>query len=142
MRRNIALLAAAACLGLVVAAHAQRPSPATAATQFDGTYAFVSATKLTETYVDENGRIGRCPDPGQGLPLTVADGQARYGRLTGTVGPNGELEIRFSLPAVNSMAGVTYEVRTTGRIDSSGTVRARRSSYFCSYDVVWRKVSK
>jgi hypothetical protein len=35
--------------GLLAAADAQTPSPPAVTTQFDGTYAFVSATKLNET---------------------------------------------------------------------------------------------
>jgi hypothetical protein len=36
---------------LVVAADAQTPSPPAANTQFDGTYAFVSSTRVNETYM-------------------------------------------------------------------------------------------
>jgi hypothetical protein len=38
------------CLGLLAAADAQTPSSSSAGAAFDGTYEFVSSTKLTEMY--------------------------------------------------------------------------------------------
>lgn len=37
-------------LGLLAAADAQTPPPPTSGTQFDGTYVFVSAARVNETY--------------------------------------------------------------------------------------------
>jgi hypothetical protein len=75
------------------------------------------------------------------LPLTIVNGEARFGPFTGAVGPNGDLEMRYPGPQ-NALAGIIYEVRINGSIDSTSTVHARRVGYGCSYDVVWKKVTK
>jgi hypothetical protein len=68
--------------GLIATADAQTASPPAASTQFDGTYAFVSRTKMNETYaVTRSNRIGQCGGTGKGnhrRPLTIASGQAQY----------------------------------------------------------------
>ena len=45
----------------LAAANAQTPSPPTPVTKYDGTYAFVSSTKVNETYTDTcSGRLETC----------------------------------------------------------------------------------
>jgi hypothetical protein len=63
--------------GLVGAATAQTPLTPAATTQFDGTYAFVSATTLNQTFMAGGTRPGQCPERKAG-PLTIVRGQARY----------------------------------------------------------------
>jgi hypothetical protein len=135
--------------GLLAAADAQTPSPPAVTTQFDGTYAFVSATKLNETYMTTwRTRMGRCGDIRRMGPLTIAAGQARYSgfsRVTkegfeGTVGPQGELSLRLAAPASRSSLGV--EIITRGIIDGNGAVRARQTGRSCSYDLVWQKETR
>jgi hypothetical protein len=65
---------------LLAAADAQTPSPP-AVTQFDGTYAFVSSTRVNETYaVPGSNRIGQWGRSARAErirpPLTIANGQA------------------------------------------------------------------
>ena len=74
-----------------------------------------------------NGGMLPCPDRIPG-PLTIAQGEARYttatgDQLEGTVGPQGELEMR-----VMEVGGSRpMELRTSdAQIDSTGMVRARQ----------------
>ncbi len=126
---------------LATAADAQTPSSSTAGTKFDGTYAFVSSVKVKDTYMTRGTmHIKQCGDLKPRGPLTVVNGRARYNQQEGTVGPQGELEMRLTTPAPgrrSSSPGV--EVITRGNIDSSGTVHARRIGYNCSYDLTWQK---
>jgi hypothetical protein len=133
-------------LGYSAAAMAQTPPASTADTKFDGTYAFLSSTKLDETYTTRSGRMGQCADRIAG-PITIVNGQARYsgsGRLRsrefeGMVGSQGELAMRANVPAAgDSVIGITLY----GRIDGNGTVTARQSGSSCSYDFVWQKEAK
>jgi hypothetical protein len=141
MQRRIGLLWIVGFFGLVAAADAQTP-PSTAGASFDGTYRFVSSARVNRTYVARSGQTGQCPERRAG-PLTIAQGQAKYtsgtGRqLAGTVGPQGELAMRFAAP--QGTGGYRpVELTVNGRIDGTGTVRARQSSNSCSYDFVWRK---
>jgi hypothetical protein len=122
---------------------AQTPSASTAGTRFDGTYAFVSSTKVNETYSTLSGQMGQCSDRVAG-PLTIVNGQARYsgfGRRSpvefeGMVGLQGELAMR------SVSHGVQYEINISGRVDSIGSARARQNGYICSYDFVWQKQAK
>jgi hypothetical protein len=51
------------------------------------------------------------------------------------IGPQGELAMKSVNPAYDDP-----DVRLlTGRIDGTGTVRARLTGRFCNYDFVWRK---
>jgi hypothetical protein len=135
--------------GLLAAADAQTASPPTAGTQFDGTYAFVSRTKVNETYaVPRSNRIGRCGGSGRGnhrRPLTIASGQAQYTtadglQYEGTVSSQGELAMRSATPAAGGgWAGVGDERTIFGKIDGGGTARARQIDYFCSHDLIWQK---
>lgn len=149
MRKTIGWLWIAGFFGLLAAANAQTPSPPAATTQFDGTYAFVSATALNETYMTTwRTRMGRCADIRKLGPLTIANGQARYsgfGRITkegfeGTVRPQGELIMRLAAPASQSSLGV--EIITRGIIDGNGTIRARQMGRACNYDLVWQKETR
>jgi len=149
VKKNVGWLSIFGLIELIAAAAAQTPSPSPANTQFDGAYAFVSATKLNETYMTTwRTRIGRCGDIRRMGPLTIANGQARYsgfGRVTkegfeGTVGPQGELSLRLAAPASQSSLGV--EIITRGTIDGNGTIRARQMGRSCSYDLVWQKENR
>jgi hypothetical protein len=142
MRRQIGLLWIAVFFGLLAAANAQTPSPSSGGTPFDGTYRFVSSTKVSPTYVTRGGQMGQCPDRIAG-PLTVVKGQVRYtsatGRkLKGTVGPQGELAMRLLAPP-GSNGYRPVELDVSGTIDGAGAARARQKSNSCSYDFVWQK---
>ena len=88
--------------------------------------------------------MGFCPDRRPG-PLHVAKGRARYTaatgyRLTGTVGPQGELAMRVIAPPNTSNAGSRFiDVAANGQIDGAGMARARQLGGSCSYDFVWQK---
>jgi hypothetical protein len=144
MQHGIGWLWLAACFGLAVAADAQTPSSQTAGSQFDGTYALVSSTKLNEIFtVTRTGQTRPCPDWEVG-PLTIVRGQARvsfvstshgvHADFDGIVGSKGELAIRSVNPAYDAPA----ERLINGRIDGTGTVRARLISG-CSFDYIWRR---
>lgn len=142
MQRKIGLFSAVGFFGLLAAASAQtQPTPA-ASTAFDGTYRLVSSAKVNEMYTSPNGSMLLCPDRTAG-PLTIAHGQARYttqsgNQLQGTVGPNGELDLRV-MAAGGSRP---MEMRTSAaQIDSKGTARARQIGGACSHDFVWQKQS-
>lgn len=140
MRRNIGLLWIVGSFGLIAAAGAQTPSPPTTGAAFDGKYAFVSSTKVNETYTTSyTEHIKRCGDAKVG-PLTVVNGQARYNLLKGTVGSQGELAMRYTPTPVNRGSSPGVEIITSGRIDKNGTIRARRMTYYCRYDLIWQKI--
>src|SRR5262245_23334835 len=142
MCRQTGLLGVVGFFGLVTAADAQTPSAAVG-TQFDGAYRLVSSARVNKTYVTRGaGRVGQCPDRRAG-PLTIVQGQATYisatGRqLAGTVGPQGELSMRY-IAAPSGSGYRPIELTVSGNIDSAGTVRARQRSSSCSYDFVWQK---
>jgi hypothetical protein len=88
---------------LLATADGQTASPPTAGTKFDGTYAFVSRTKVNKTYaVPGSNRIGQCGGSGKGnhrRPLTFANGHAQYTtangfQYEGTVSSQGEVAMR------------------------------------------------
>jgi hypothetical protein len=133
--------------GLLTGADAQPPPSSTAGAAFDGTYEFVSSTKLAETYIPTGtSRMAQCPDRIPG-PLTIVNGQPRFSisipgkpaEFEGTLGSKGELAMRSVLP--NTGARPT-ERMLNGRIDATGTVRARLMGVNCNYDFAWRKGSK
>jgi hypothetical protein len=135
--------------GSLAVADAQTPSPSAAGTAFDGTYALGSSTRVNESYFAvATNRIGQCRDYPTLRPLMIVNGQARRyskeGLLTyeGTVEAHGELTMRNVPTPQNHSNGPGYEVIVTGRIDRDGTLRARMTGYNCSYDLVWRRVSK
>ena len=78
-------------LGLAVAVDAQTLLSQTAGSQFNGTDAFVSSTKVTET----NPNRIQCPELGAGSP-TIINGQARLPAFEGTVDSQGELLMRHT----------------------------------------------
>ena len=143
MRRQIGLLWIVGFFGLVAAADAQTPS-STAAAPFDGKYRFVSSARVNQTYISRKGVMAQCPSriPGS---LTIAQGRARYTsgsgyRLRGTVGPQGELEMRAEEPS--KWGTQPIDISVSGTIDGSGTVHVRQLSHSCSYDFVWQKASR
>ena len=144
MGKPIGLLGVIGFFGLLAAANAQTPPPAGAGASFDGTYRFVYSAKVNPTYTTRNGQTGFCPDRRPG-PLHVANGRARYTtttgyRLTGTVGPQGELAMRVIAPPNSSNAGAfPLEINANGTIDGTGMALARQLSHSCSYDFVWQK---
>jgi hypothetical protein len=141
MQKNIGLTLIVVFLIPFAATNAQTPAPETAATKFDGTYAMVSATKLNETYASTGcytNTIGQCRDFNRS-PLVITSGQVHYRNWTGTVGPQGELSMRRTHAVRDFCQG---EPTMVGSIDGAGTARARRTGYWCSYDVVWQKVTK
>jgi opacity protein-like surface antigen len=132
-----------------VLAATEAPPAATAGTRFDGTYAFVSSTKLDEAYFSTGStHVRPCPDRPMG-PLTVVNGRARsygFGRSTaagyeGTVGSQGELAMRLN-PQPNTGIMSTIERNLVGSIDGNGTIKARETSYACRRDLIWQKQSK
>ena len=89
----------------MVAANAQTPQPPTPVTKYDGAYAFVSATKVNETFTTLGAeRLRRCGDLWEG-PLTIVNGHARYDDQEGTVGPHGELAMRLDPEPVGKGGG-------------------------------------
>ena len=152
MRRRIGLLSIVGFFGLVTAADAQTPS-STAGAPFDGTYRFVSSAKVNQTYTARNGRMGPCADRRAG-PLHVAKSLARYTtatgyRLTGTVGPQGELAMRAIAPVHPIISPFSphrarqpIDLSVNGTVDGAGTARVRQLSHSCSYEFVWQKASR
>jgi hypothetical protein len=113
--------------------------------QFDGSYAFVSATKLNETFTTTaTAHLRQCPNWGGPGRLLIVDGHAQYPRgkppiYEGTVGPQGELRMRSEASPVVRGESPGVERTITGMIDSTGTVHARMTGYYCGFDLVWRK---
>jgi len=114
--------------------------------QFDGTYAWVSATKVNETVRDFNNREHPCGYIRNMGPLIIANGQAQYYRAPldqslneGTVGSQGELSMRLVATPARNASWNLPEYITTGRIEGNGTVHARRMDTHCSYDLIWQK---
>lgn len=113
--------------------------------QFDGTYAFVSATKVNETYMTmPTEHLLPCPNRQVPSSLIIFNGQARLLAFGGTVGPSGELEMRRDPEPLGRAAGAFpgIEVIMHGRIDGRGILRVRQVSKSCGYDLLWQKVSK
>lgn len=114
-----------------------------ASTQFDGTYAFVSGTKLNETFTTTaTAHVLQCPD-WKGGRLLITNGHAQYPRINpvydGTVGPQGDLMMRFNATAVTRGESPGVERTIVGIIDGTGMVRTRMTGYYCRYDLIWRK---
>ena len=138
MQSRIGLLCSIGLFGLVVAADAQTLPSSTAGTRFDGTYAFVSSTKLNETYTTgPGGHMGQCQDLQTVTPLVIVNGQARRdgnSGFAGTVGSQGELAIRSgSTPGWHGIQPGN-EFAVSGRIDAAGMARVRLTGRRCSYD--------
>ena len=142
MQKHIGWLWIVGFFCLLGASDAQTPSPPAANRQFDGTYAFVSSTQVNETYRDFHNRELQCRAARGAGPLTIANGQARYTGLggrefEGTVGPRGELAMRSTAAAAVKKDWLPGEVIVSGRIDDQGTIRARRTGWYCRYDFIW-----
>jgi hypothetical protein len=135
MTKSNGWLAIGGIFSLFAAASAQTSASATASTQFDGTCAFVSSTKVHGL---------RCPE-GRAGSLTIINGQARLPAFEGRVGSRGELMMRH-IPepsgrnGFSELAGV--EGNVSGRIDANGTVRARQTGWMCNYDLMWQKAQR
>ena len=127
-------------LGVIVLLSAQAAIVgAQTAASFDGTYAFVSAAKLSQTYVTRSGDMGFCPESAPG-PLYVSQGRAWYvsssGRnLVGTLGQQGQ----FVIQVIEPRDSRPFEMDVNGRIDPTGRAYARQRGNSCSYDLVWQK---
>jgi hypothetical protein len=107
--------------------------------RFAGDFPRNPQARVNKTSISRKGTTAQCPGRTPGL-LTIVQGRARYTsdsgyRLRGAVGPQGELAMRASGPSGSQ----PIEIRVSGRIDDTGTVRARQTSNSCSYDFVWRK---
>jgi hypothetical protein len=94
-------------------------------TQFDGRYALVSMTRVSEN------SSGLCRKP---ISLIVTVGEAWLPHFYGKVASEGELTMR----AVE--AGDDRII--SGRIDANGTVLAREIGRGCTYDFIWQKVNE
>lgn len=138
MRGWAALLPMAAIIGIFAVINAQALATSTPTTAFDGTYKLVSSAKLNETYTGRGGMMGHCPDRRPG-PLHVVGGKVHYTtasgrRIAGMIGPQGEMDMRMSLPGTN-----TLEMQVSGNIDNNGTAHIRQRGNSCSYDFLWKK---
>jgi hypothetical protein len=62
----------------------------------------------------------------------------------GTVGPQGDLQIRLEpTPApINAGAASGIDIITSGKIGENGIIYARHTAVFCRYDLIWKKISK
>lgn len=146
MQKSIGWLWIVGFFGLIAAAVAQTAAPSAGGAQFDGTYVLVSSAKVNQIYTARGGQLGQCPDRSAG-PLTIAQGQASYisatgNRLTGTVGPQGELAMRSITPPNSGGGYRPVEINVNGRIEASGYVRARQIGNSCSYDFLWQREAK
>ena len=147
MQKGRGWLWTAGFFGFIAGVNAQTASPPAASTQFDGTYAFVSATNLTETYTDYSGRMISCPHIRTLGPLTIANGQAQYSTRNryrplheGMVGSHGELSMQtITFPGKE---GPPFQITTSGTIDGNGTIHGRLTGEHCQFDVVWQKQSQ
>jgi hypothetical protein len=140
MRKQIGLISAVGFSGLFAAANAQAPSSSTAGTTFDGTYRFVSSTKVNEMYTSYNGQTVQCPNRRAG-PLHIVDGRVHYAtstgyRLAGMVGPQGELTMRSITMVASSRP---FRIQASGSIDGSRTAHVRQRASACNYDFVWQR---
>ena len=138
MLTRTALLSMVGFVGFFATANAQTVAAVPPGSAFDGTYRLVTSTKVNETYTGRGGKMGHCPERRPG-PLHVLDGKAHYTtasghRIAAMVGPQGELDMRMSLPGTN-----TLEMQIAGKIDNTGTVQVRQRGNSCSYDFVWKK---
>jgi hypothetical protein len=148
MRRGIGLLWIVGSFAVVTAVCAQTPTPP-ANTAFDGTYQFVSITRVNETYTTFSNRSGQCPVPDptkRRQPVTVVNGAAQWTDLRGrqfegTVLPTGQLTMDSTEPSRRNRH-LGQERTVLGMIDGNGTVHARLMSRGCSYDWVLQKETK
>jgi hypothetical protein len=141
MRRKIGGLVVVGFFGTLAAANAQTPTGT-----YDGTYAPVSAKKVTTTYTTRGGQTGFCPELTAG-PLTVSQGRAQYTTATGhilagTVGPQGQLAMGSEAPPSSGGGYRPVVTNVTGSINVNGYARARQIGNSCSYDFLWQKEAR
>jgi hypothetical protein len=151
LRKIVGRLWIVGFFGVVAAANAQTPGAPSAApvTKYDGTYAFVSATNVNDTYWTRvTNRIGQCWKIRDIGPLIIANGQAEYDSFRrdqpvnkGTVGLQGELIMRLVATPGHNASTDPPAVATAGRIDGTGIARVRLMGDRCNYDVVWQRIS-
>ena len=127
MTKSNGWLAIGGIFSLFANAEAQTLALSTATTAFDGTYAFVSATRVNET--NPNGIP--CPERRAGS-LTIINGQARLPAFEGMVGSQGELMMRhipepYGGEGTAKLPGV--EGNVSRRIDANDTARAPNGSH-------------
>jgi hypothetical protein len=144
MQKHIGWLWVVGFCGFVAAANAQAPAPPAARSAYDGTYRLVSSANVNASYTTRKGQTAGCPSRRAG-PLHIVNGRARYTtatgyRVTGTVGPQGELAMRAQAPG--QWASQPIDLSVSGSVDPSGTARVRQLSHSCSYDFVWQKASR
>jgi hypothetical protein len=127
-------LSSVGIFALLVVGNAQAASA-----PYDGTYRFVSAAKVNETYTSYHGQTGMCPDRKPG-PLHIQGTRVRYtaasgNKFRGTVGPQGELTLR------SEMVGGSrpFHMDATGNIDGGGVAHIRQRSASCSYGFTWQR---
>jgi len=144
MRKDLGWLWAVGFFGFFAVGNAQTPPPSVGGSYYDGTYRLVSSALVNATYTTRKGQTGPCPNRRAG-PFHIVSGKARYTtasgfRVRGTVGPQGELEMRAEEPS--KWGTQPIDISVSGTIDGSGTVRVRQLSHSCSYDFVWQKASR
>ncbi len=144
MQRSVECAWIVGFFGLIAAANAQAQPPAAAGSPYDGTYRLVSSANVNATYTTRKGQTGPCPSRRAG-PLHIVNGHAQYNsatgfRVTGAVGPQGELAMRAEGPS--SWANQPIDLSVSGTVDADGTARVRQLSHSCSYDFVWQKAGR
>jgi len=144
MRKDIGCLWVVGFFGFFAVGNAQTPLPSAGGPYYDGTYRPVSSALVNATYTTRKGQTGPCPNRRAG-PFHIVSGKARYTtasgfRVRGTVGPQGELEMRAEEPS--KWGTQPIDISVSGTIDGSGAVHVRQLSHSCSYDFVWQKASR
>jgi hypothetical protein len=144
MQKSIGWASVVGFFGLLAAADAQAPPSAAAGSPYDGTYRMVSSANVNATYTTRKGLTAPCPSRRVGL-LHIVNGKVRYTtttgyRVTGTIGPQGELAMQAEAPS--KWGSNPIDLSVSGTIDGSGTVRVRQLGHSCSYDFVWQKVGR
>ncbi|HTT79828.1 MAG TPA: hypothetical protein VMF86_09140 [Stellaceae bacterium] len=139
MKQRVRLLWIVAAFAWAAPAGAQT-APPTSSARFDGTYAFVSATRLSQTTADG---MGVCPDLTAGV-LTIAHGEALYSegvadrraqfsQFQGAVSAEGGFRAKSTNPWVSTVG--------EGQVEADGTVRLRSLGSSCDDDFLWRRAS-
>lgn len=103
MQKHLGWLWTIGFVGWFGAADAQTASPPADITQFDGTYAFVSATNVNETFLGIGLHPIRCGHLRPRRPLIIVKGQVQHSGpnrdFKGTVGLQGELTMHADAAA-------------------------------------------
>ena len=123
--------------GSIAPAEAQTPN---ANTKFDGTYAFVSGTKVNETFHHGAGQCPNIETMGIG-PLIIVKGQVKY--VVGAAGPNeGTIDAQGQITTEGMNPRSLTKIDGTGKINGDGTINLRSVGWFCDQDLVWRRANK